>query len=695
MPVGYIHFFLRKVASLALSGFFREIHVIGEENVPKDGPLIVVCTHHNMMIDPGILSNTMPDLRPVHYWAKASLFGHPIARKILLASGVIPVDRGSKDNQKLFAGTFSALSQDDAVALFPEGTSYTLPRIVQVKDGASWSALEYVKWVADGGENVNNGKELVIVPAGITYTDKGKYRSSAVIEYGPPIHISEFKKRFLSGKEGESKAAVKALTHAIEQGMIELTINAPNWEALLAARTARDLLWESWRGVKLNDFRPVGQTLVDLFSTPWDSDPAFISLKRALITYHSLLKSSNLTNGALASLPLPRTKHAQGAKGPLPIPSRLSTVLPLLQETFNVLIRLPLFLVPLLVHWPIYSLTRWVGDRSSREEETMAQNKVVVGLAALFSIYTFWFWVIFALFWSTPMGAVVALITICAMEFYHSKLIDDNYIRAKRLLSAYRILVGVWGPQKWDMSLSALSQYTMTQPPPPNPYLKLPDNLKAALMRNTSDPSVPTVNSLDAKVSGAGNSTLTQTTASKSEPAIASSTKSDKRVRNKRPPSRKLIRHLLRARVDATRQLAAFLRRIDRPDVKVAASAFMASVYGGGQETLFEKTGVDAHVLTSDGKEVPGAMGTEVDLNPTGWRYGQEVVRYLRSKGANVGKLLREAEGISGGDGEVEGEYDFVALSSDGEASPGSPDSGYGASTEKADKLEWVAPKKK
>lgn len=150
------------------------------------------------------------------------------------------------------------------MALFPEGTSYTLPRIVQVKDGASWSALEYVKWVSEGGKNVNGGKELVIVPAGITYTDKSKYRSSAIIEYGTPIHLSEFKERFLSGKDGEARAAVKALTHAIEQGMIQLTINAPNWEALLAARTARDLLWESWRGVGLNDFRPVGQTYVYL-----------------------------------------------------------------------------------------------------------------------------------------------------------------------------------------------------------------------------------------------------------------------------------------------------------------------------------------------------------------------------------------------------------------------------------------------
>lgn len=235
------------------------------------------------------------------------------------------------------------------------------------------------------------------------------------------------------------------------------------------------------------------------------------------------------------------------------------------------------------------------------------------------------------------------------------------------------------------MSLAALTQYTMTQPPPPNPFLKLPENLKAALFRNTSDPTVPTLSSLDSK-----------SIASKSEPAIAPvDASTDKRTKNKRPPSRKLIRHLLRARVDATRQLAAFLKKIDRPGVKVSASGFMASAFGGGQESLFKDVGAgtDARYQTSDGKEVPGAVGTEVDLNPTGWRYGQEVVRYLKDTGANVGKLLREADSVSGAEGE--GEYDFVALSSDGEASPSSPDSGYGASTGKAEELEWVAPGRK
>jgi glycerol-3-phosphate O-acyltransferase/dihydroxyacetone phosphate acyltransferase len=169
--------------------------------------------------------------------------------------------------------------------------------------------------------------------------------------------------------------------------------------------------------------------LVDLFSTPWDSDPAFISLKRALITYHSLLKSSSLTNGALASLPLPRTKRVPNSKNALPIPGRLATIFPLLRETFSVLIRLPLFLVPLLVHLPIYYVTRWVGDRSALDEESMAQNKLVVGLLSFLAIYSFWFWIIFALFRSTPIGAVVAAITIWGIEFYHGRLIDDNYLR--------------------------------------------------------------------------------------------------------------------------------------------------------------------------------------------------------------------------------------------------------------------------
>lgn len=94
----------------------------------------------------------------------------------MYSSGNIPVDRKSKDRQVLFKGTFEALANGQAVALFPEGTSYTEPRIMQVKDGAAWASLEYARWRKEH-PGAAPDQDVVIVPASIVYTNKTKYRS--------------------------------------------------------------------------------------------------------------------------------------------------------------------------------------------------------------------------------------------------------------------------------------------------------------------------------------------------------------------------------------------------------------------------------------------------------------------------------------------------------------------------------------
>ncbi len=73
------------------------------------------------------------------------------------------------------------------MAIFPEGTSYTEPRIMQVKDGASWSALEYLKWARLNPEKAPEN-EVVIVPVGIVYTNKSKYRSDVRIPHIFIVH---------------------------------------------------------------------------------------------------------------------------------------------------------------------------------------------------------------------------------------------------------------------------------------------------------------------------------------------------------------------------------------------------------------------------------------------------------------------------------------------------------------------------
>lgn len=91
-----------------------------------------------MIVDPAVLSVTFPNKRRLHYWAKDSMFKSPYAASFLHDSGVVPVDRTTKNNSQLYAATFEVLKLGEAVAVFPEGTSHTLPRLAAFKDGTSF-----------------------------------------------------------------------------------------------------------------------------------------------------------------------------------------------------------------------------------------------------------------------------------------------------------------------------------------------------------------------------------------------------------------------------------------------------------------------------------------------------------------------------------------------------------------------------
>jgi glycerol-3-phosphate O-acyltransferase/dihydroxyacetone phosphate acyltransferase len=55
---------------------------------------------------------------------------------------------------------------------------------MQVKDGVAWSALEYMKWNRMKRQETGSQPppDAVVIPVGIVYTDKSKYRSAAIIE---------------------------------------------------------------------------------------------------------------------------------------------------------------------------------------------------------------------------------------------------------------------------------------------------------------------------------------------------------------------------------------------------------------------------------------------------------------------------------------------------------------------------------
>ncbi|OBZ70864.1 Glycerol-3-phosphate O-acyltransferase 2 [Grifola frondosa] len=611
-----VHSVLRGIAGWAVVSFFTEIHVVGGENVPEHGPIIVTATHHNMMLDPAVLSCAFPYKRVLHYWAKASLFANPVMKYVLTSAGNIPVDRKATDRQQLFNGTFHALAGGSAVALFPEGTSYTEPHIMQVKDGAAWAALEYTKWAKEHPDQISKGAErVVIIPAAISYTNKSKYRSQVIMEFGQPIALDEYLGQFLSQEEGAPRSAVKRLTASIEAELLKATVNAPDWDTLYAARMARDLLWDDEKSINLDEFVIISQTLVDLFSTP-ELVPNINSIRRDLLTYYSLLESTHLTNAVLSSLSLPKTLDP---RRPIPLPSRLLTLTLLIRDTLAVLVRLPFFLVPLMLHAPAYVMGRLGAHLVEDEEETQAQNKVVFGLLLVLLIYPVVFFFIWAFLWYTPVGALIAAAFVFLSAMYHNRLINDNYEHAKRLVAAWRVLVGVWAPKHWDLSLSAVAQYATPRVPPENPWI---DRSK-----NKSRPTTP----------GPSSSPSSTTSPSSSSPPSSE-------PKRRRPPSRRIIRHVLRARVEAAKSLASLLAQLERSaEVKrVCASVHLARAFGGQVDEVGPL-------------EKETAESVEMPTGPVGWRSASEVVAFLRKRGAKVAALGNRVEG------------DWAALSSDGE----------------------------
>ena len=132
-------------------GTFGKMEVIGEENVPPHGPLILAC-NHMAFTDPPLLVAAIP--RPLHFMGKKELFGNPLGRFLMRSFHVFPYNRGgaSTDTLRTLLGL---LDQDRAVVVFPEGTRSKSHALQEAQLGVVYLAMK---------------SQAPILPVGVTGT---------------------------------------------------------------------------------------------------------------------------------------------------------------------------------------------------------------------------------------------------------------------------------------------------------------------------------------------------------------------------------------------------------------------------------------------------------------------------------------------------------------------------------------------
>lgn len=120
-----------------LSGIIRflfRVEVVGLENEPKEGSLMV-CANHISNWDPVIVAVSLK-ARQVRYMAKSELFRIPGLNVLLKALGAYPVNRGAGDIRAI-KHTIEMVKKGDCVGIFPQGTRHIGkdPRETEVKSG--------------------------------------------------------------------------------------------------------------------------------------------------------------------------------------------------------------------------------------------------------------------------------------------------------------------------------------------------------------------------------------------------------------------------------------------------------------------------------------------------------------------------------------------------------------------------------
>jgi len=130
-----------RFAKLILRGLMAillDYEVVGLENLPQKGPLIVTINHMNFL-DPVIATVLIP--RDIVSMAKAELFNSPLVGLIFRLYGAFPVRRGEIDRSAL-RKAMAALKEEKALLMAPEGTRGGDWRLLKARDGVAYVALK-------------------------------------------------------------------------------------------------------------------------------------------------------------------------------------------------------------------------------------------------------------------------------------------------------------------------------------------------------------------------------------------------------------------------------------------------------------------------------------------------------------------------------------------------------------------------
>ncbi|WP_330615525.1 lysophospholipid acyltransferase family protein [Romboutsia sp. 1001713B170131_170501_G6] len=171
---------------LMFSKTFYKFEVIGKENIPNEGNIIIACNHKSNL-DPIFIASAIQN-REIAAIAKKELFKSKPLAFILNKLNVIPINRDKPDVSTI-KSILRSIKDGYILGIFPEGTRVKEPGFGQAKGGLTVFA---VKGKAD------------VVP--ISIISNYKFFNRVTVYIDKPISFKEYYGKKLTTEENERLA---------------------------------------------------------------------------------------------------------------------------------------------------------------------------------------------------------------------------------------------------------------------------------------------------------------------------------------------------------------------------------------------------------------------------------------------------------------------------------------------------------
>lgn len=167
-----MYYLVKLIAYIAFKIAFN-VHFEGRDNIP-DGEPVIYTANHRTNADPPLVA--CMGKGKFAFMAKEELFRNKLFAWLIGSLGAFPVARG-KGDAGVIDTALEALGNGRSLIVFPEGT--------RSKDGK-------VHRGHSGAAVISARSQRRIIPVGIVFGEKLKFRTRITVKYGEPINPAEY-----------------------------------------------------------------------------------------------------------------------------------------------------------------------------------------------------------------------------------------------------------------------------------------------------------------------------------------------------------------------------------------------------------------------------------------------------------------------------------------------------------------------